>query len=204
MGIFGMDAKKKNDLIMLQNIVLNIDEKKLQVSQEFLDKMTKIYISRYMKVINEHVSELGKVSSIAYLFKRYDLALSNLDELIKIEHLYRFNKPIPSEYKKQIESGINEFVNSYIYRTWRKISPAHSVNVNEEAQKKKYRSFFDSFLPYEERLPASSKEILANLREDVLPLDAAVDKITSEEASDFVPMEFENIDPSELNNEKTT
>lgn len=197
MGIFGMDAKKKNDLIMLQNIVLNIDEKKLQVSQEFLEKMTKIYISRYMKIVNEHVSELSKVSSISYLFKRYDLALSNLDELIKIEHLYRFNKPIPSEYKKQIESGINEFVNSFIYRNWRKISPAHPVNVNEDAQKKKYRAFFDSFLPYEERLPSSSKEILASLREDALPLDAAVDKITSEEVSEFVPMEFENIDASE-------
>ena len=65
MGLFDNEAKqKKNNLIALQNIVLEINEKKLQVSEEFLEKMTKIYISKYLKVINEQMADMGKLSNI--------------------------------------------------------------------------------------------------------------------------------------------
>lgn len=70
MSFFDNEKKKqRNKQIQLQNIILEIDEKKLQVSEEFLDKMTKIYISRYMKIVNENMANINKVTNIGLLLR---------------------------------------------------------------------------------------------------------------------------------------
>ncbi len=167
MGIFNSDSKqKKNELIMLQNIVLDIDEKKLQVSEEFLEKMTKIYISKYMKVVNEQAPDLTKTTTVALLFKKYDLIILNLEELIKIEPYYKFNRPGPTEFKFRLEASLPEYINGFISREWRKIKPING-QIRDAVAESKCQKFFDSFIPYESRLPQVCSDTLDKLRESV-------------------------------------
>lgn len=201
MSIFGNESKqRKNELIQLQNIVLEINEKKLQVSEEFLDKMTKIYISKYMKVVNEQVADLGKLTNIGLLFKKYDIIMSNLDELIKIEPLYKFNKPTPSEYKAQIEGSLDDFVNALISREWRKIKPINGSIREDPMQEKKFTAFFDSFAMYENRLPETSAVLLKRLKDDVFPPkeDAPANLNDAQpDESGFTPETFETVEMPE-------
>lgn len=209
MALFG-DKDKKNNLIKLQNIVLNINEKKLEVSEEFLEKMTKIYISKYMKAVNDNVSELNKVASAVTLFSRYEFALANIDELIKIEPLYHFSKPTPSEYKAQLESSLPDFVSAFISRSWKKVCPQADIKgIGDSFLEKKYRGFFETFIPVEDKLPPRCVDMLDSLYVNVFPSElngrpkkpfrpaagaaAPVAEASAEADAGFVPMTFETI-----------
>lgn len=201
MGLFDNESKqKKNNLVALQNIVLDINEKKLQVSEEFLDKMTKIYISKYMKAINDIVSDLNKLTNIGLLIKKYDAIMTNLDELIKIEPLYKFNKPTPTEFKKQLEDSFDDYCNSLITREWKKISAASDLSRIDPNQEKKFQTFFNTFEIYDDRLPKTSLKLLKQLNDSVFPSENKDDvKLTLNDAENdgFVEEEFEHIDTPE-------
>ncbi|MBP0956160.1 MAG: hypothetical protein J5997_02205 [Oscillospiraceae bacterium] len=196
MSLFDNESKqRRNKQIKLQNIILDIDEKKLQVSEEFLEKMTKIYISRYLKVINENISSINKVTNISLLFKKYDTILKNIDELIKIEDLHRFRRPTPSEYKEMIEERLDKFIMSLISREWRKIAPQNSAETTDPNLERKWKAFFASFEPYEERLTDNAKNTLEQLKNGVFPPEPPEEEqddlhLVSED--EFVPETFEN------------
>lgn len=201
MSFFDNERKKqRNKQIQLQNIILEIDEKKLQVSEEFLEKMTKIYISRYMKVVNENMANINKVTNIGLLFKKYDCIMKNLDELIKIEELYRFRHPTPSEYKEMTEAHLNGFIMSLISREWRKIAPQNNNEAADPRFEHKCRSFFDSFKPYYDRLTNNARTTLAQLETSVFPPDDTEGKqenIHLVDEDEFVPETFEPVDALE-------
>lgn len=196
MSLFDNESKqRRNKQIKLQNIILDIDEKKLQVSEEFLEKMTKIYISRYLKVINENISSINKVTNISLLFKKYDTILKNIDELIKIEDLHRFRRPTPSEYKEMIEERLDKFIMSLISREWRKIAPQNSSENTDPNLERKWKAFFASFEPYEDRLTDNAKNTLEQLKNGVFPPEPPEEEqddlhLVSED--EFVPETFEN------------
>ena len=52
MGLFSPNQSKLKQ-IELQNIIFGTEEKKLMVSQEFLDDMTKAYVTKRMKNVNK-------------------------------------------------------------------------------------------------------------------------------------------------------
>lgn len=200
--------KKKQQIIELQNIILDIDEKKLQVSEEFLAKMVKIYISRYMKQVNEHLTEMGKAPNIALLFRHYDIIGNNLEMLIKIEPYHKFKKPAPSEYKAQLEEKLDEYINSLIAREWRKIKPSNSgVIMDDPALEKKVRNFFATFTSYGSRMPQSSRDLLKKIYDSAFPSEAenkendissTPNEQSPAEGSDgFVEEVFEKIDPND-------
>lgn len=206
MSLFDNESKqRRNKQIQLQNIVLDIDEKKLQVSEEFLEQMTKIYISRYLKVINENISSINKVTNIGLLFKKYDNAMKNLDELIKIEDLHRFRHPTPSEYKEMIEERLDKFIMSLISREWRKIAPQNSAETTDPVLEKKWKAFFASFEPYEDRLTDNAKDTLEQLKNGVFPPEPPEDE--QEELhlvadDEFIPETFEAADAPEAENKE--
>lgn len=211
MGLFDNEAKqKKNNLIALQNIVLEINEKKLQVSEEFLEKMTKIYISKYLKVINEQMADMGKLSNIGLLFKKYDYIISNIDELIKIEEYHKFNKPTPSSYKEQLTNELDSYINALIAREWKKIKqPTGSLREDPKLEQK-YIAFFNEFDLYMSRMPETSKITLKKLHDSVFPPEpetndepSAIKTVSSELpnlADEFVEEEFETISIPEEDN----
>lgn len=208
MSLFDNEKKqRRNKQIQLQNIILDIDEKKLQVSEEFLEKMTKIYISEYLKVINENISSINKVTNIGLLFKKYDSIMKNIDELIKIEDLHRFRSPKPSEYKEMIEERLDKFIMSLISREWRKIAPQNSAESTDPCLERKWKAFFASFEPYEDRLTDNAKNTLEQLKNGVFPPESSEEEqedihLVSED--EFIPETFETAETpgAESNNDE--
>ncbi|MDE7295076.1 MAG: hypothetical protein K2N72_11685 [Oscillospiraceae bacterium] len=196
MGLFDKESKKKKqDQVELQNIVLDIDEKKLQVSEEFLGQMTKIYISRYMKVVNEHIADMGRLSSIALLFKKYEIINKNLDMLIKIEPYYRYKNVTPSEYKLEVEEKLEHFINSLIAREWKKVKPSNTSVRDDPALESKVRKFFAGFDPFKSKMPQGSLDLLESLYESAFPEEAktSADKAAEAAAAAIAEAESESM-----------
>lgn len=197
MGLFDSESKKrKQDLVSLQNIVLDIDEKKLQVSEEFLEQMTKIYISRYMKTVNECLSDMSRISSISLLFRKYDTALKNLDKLMEIEPCYKYRRTPPSEYKADLEEKLDHFTNSLIAREWKKVKPSGQKVREDPMLESKVRKFFDTYTPFKPRLPQSSIELLDSLYNSAFPEEA---KVGAEEAARAADAAIAGAESSDVN-----
>ena len=199
MGFFDNESKQhRSKLVQLQNIILEIDENKLQVSEEFLDKMTKIYISRYMKIVNENIATINKVTNIGLLFKKYDCAVKNIDKLIKIEPFYHFRYPTPSEYKEELAEKLDRFVMSLISREWRKIAPQNPSESADPIFERKWKYFFETFGPVYDRLSESEKNTLQQLKSSVFPPEPEEEepelKLVDDNADEFVEETFEAVE----------
>lgn len=117
MGLF--NNKSNPDKVMLQNIVLGINEKKMQVSDEFLQNMAKVYVSKRMKLINDTVSNYEQLNRVSSYFKKSAYVNRLMDELIAIEPYYIFNYPRPTEYRQNLEDNEENFINQILNKSWR-------------------------------------------------------------------------------------
>ena len=118
MALFSANPNKLKQ-IELQNIIFGTDEKKLMVSNEFLDEMTKVYISKRMKSINTATTNISTTKSPRAFFGYFDSIQSNLEELITLEKYYQFKKPIPSEFKKNLEAKKDKYILAMLNRAWK-------------------------------------------------------------------------------------
>lgn len=109
----------KNKQIELQNAIFGTNEKKLMVSPEFLDNMTMQYISKRMKSINQKMELIFTTKSPKTFFVNYDAIISDLNELVAIQKYHAFKKPIPSDFKKNIESKKEKYILAMLNRVWK-------------------------------------------------------------------------------------
>lgn len=91
---------EKRTKIELQNILFGTTEKKLMVSDDFLNKMTIKYISKRMKIINTAFSNLNITRSAVFFFKNTSEIEKYIEDLIVLEKYYPFKNPVPSIYKR--------------------------------------------------------------------------------------------------------
>ena len=89
------------------------------VSNEFLDEMTKVYISKRMKSINNATTSISTTKSPKAFFGYFDSIQSSLEELITLEKYYSFKKPIPSEFKKNLEAKKDKYILAMLNRAWK-------------------------------------------------------------------------------------
>lgn len=127
MALFSGGANKAKQ-VELQNIIFGTNEKKLMVSNEFLDEMTKVYISKRMKSINNAMSSVSTTKSPRTFFGCLDSIHDSLKELIALEKYYSFKKPVPTEFKKNLEAKKDKYVLAMINRAWK--------NANTKADRK--------------------------------------------------------------------
>ncbi|MDE6600307.1 MAG: hypothetical protein K2K34_09545 [Oscillospiraceae bacterium] len=118
MALFSANPNKLKQ-IELQNIIFGTDEKKLMVSNEFLDEMTKVYISKRMKSINTATTNISTTKSPRAFFGYFDSIQSTLEELIALEKYYQFKKPVPSEFKKNLEAKKDKYILAMLNRAWK-------------------------------------------------------------------------------------
>ncbi|MDE6762863.1 MAG: hypothetical protein K2J73_04215 [Oscillospiraceae bacterium] len=118
MALFSGNANKQKQ-VELQNIIFGTSEKKLMVSNEFLDEMTKVYISKRMKSINNATTNISTTKSPKAFFGYFDSIQSSLEELIVLEKYYPFKKPIPSEFKKNLEAKKDKYILAMLNRAWK-------------------------------------------------------------------------------------
>lgn len=150
MGLFSTSPHKLKQ-IELQNIIFGTEEKKLMVSPEFLDNMSKAYVTKRMKTVNKMVENIALTKSPKRFFKSYDSAIENLDELIRIENLYTFKKPVPSEFKKSLEEKKDYYIESLIKRIWKAINQKSGIKAGEKKDPEIFGPVLAEILQYRER-----------------------------------------------------
>ena len=155
--------KSDPDRVALQNLVLGINEKKLEVSDEFLDEMSKIYVSKRMKLVNESVESFSGVQDVRVLYSKYTYINALLDELEKIEPYYSYNTPVPSEYRKMLEDSKPGYVNQIITRAWRVLG----YNTGTAMSQNEIDRFFEVYKALFEILPDDSQQLVDELHKGV-------------------------------------
>ena len=162
MGLFD---KKQSDpnRVALQNIVLGINEKKMEVSEDFLDEMSKIYVSKRMKLINESVESFSGVQDIRVLYSKYTYINALLDELEKIEPYYSYNDPVPSQYRQMLEESKPGYVNQIITRAWRVLG----YNTSTPCSQGEVDHYFEVYRSLFEDLPEDSQRLIDELHRGV-------------------------------------
>lgn len=175
MGLF--NKKGNSDKIQLQNIVLGINEKKLEVSEEFLQNMTKVYISKRMKLINDTIGGFEQLSRVSLYFKKIAYVDRLLDELIAIEPYYIFKYPKPSEYKRQLEENEDNYISQILNRSWKYIRyDANSQTINPEVS-----AYFSDAKSVWDKLPEVSRNMLSELHNNVYGYDIFADPNAKEQ-----------------------
>ena len=152
---------KKNQ-IELQNIIFNTAEKKLMVSNEFLEEMTKHYISKRMKAINQSMEGLAATKVPKNFFTYYNTIIEALDELIAIEPYHTFKSPEPSAYRKNIESRKSRYVEAMLNRAWKDANQKAKYEPRLEMPRKPedFEDALNTLLEYREHYSESNFDLL--------------------------------------------
>ena len=152
MGLFSTNPAKQRQ-IDLQNIIFGTDEKKLMVSQDFLNDMAKNYVSKRMKNINKMSENIAATKSPRKFFNCYDSMINDLNELIKLEkeHLYVFKKPTPTEFKKLIKSKKDRYTENMINRAWKEANQRNYFQAGDKRDPVKYGPFLAEILEFQDR-----------------------------------------------------
>lgn len=152
MGLFAPNPTQQRQ-IDLQNVIFGTDEKKLMVSQNFLNDMAKNYVSKRMKNINKMSENIAATKSPRKFFTCYDSMMNDLDELIRLEreHLYVFKKPTPTEYKKLIKSKKDRYTENMINRAWKEANQRNYFQAGDKRDPAKYGPFLTEILEFQDR-----------------------------------------------------
>lgn len=152
MGLFAPNPTHQRQ-IDLQNIIFGTDEKKLMVSQNFLNDMAKSYVSKRMKNVNKMSENIAATKSPRKFFTCYDSMMNDLDELIKLEreHLYIFKKPTPTEFKKLVKSKKDRYTENMINRAWKEANQRNYFQAGDKRDPAKYGPFLTEILEFQDR-----------------------------------------------------
>ena len=200
MGLFGTNPQKMKQ-IELQNIIFGTEEKKLMVSPEFLDNMSKAYVSKRMKKVNKMIETLALTKSPRRFFKAYDSAMTNLDELINIEKLYTFKKPVPSEFKKNVEDKKEHYIQCMIKRVWKAINQKSGIAPGEKKDPQVFGPVLAEMLEYRERYNDVMLDLIDSFYKSVYDesfrIEINVDEPVNNQSDDDMDIDEENFDGSE-------
>lgn len=114
--ILKLDKQTKVDL---QNFLFGTSEKKLMVSEDFLNGMTVKYISKRMRIINTAFSNLHTTRSAVFFFKNTAEIEKYIEDLIVLEKYYPFKNPVPSIYKRNYLAHKPAAITGMINRVWK-------------------------------------------------------------------------------------
>lgn len=109
----------KQTKVELQNFLFGTNEKKLMVSEDFLNGMTIKYISKRMKIINTAFSNLHTTRSAVFFFKNTADIEKYIEDLISLEKYYPFKNPVPSIYKRNYLAHKPAAITGMINRVWK-------------------------------------------------------------------------------------
>lgn len=151
--------------IELQNLIFNTNEKKLMVSSEFLEEMTKQYISKRMKTINQTMEGISATKNPKNFFTYYDTILKALDELIMLEPYHQFNSPEPSAFKKNIQDKKSRYVDSMINRVWKdaNMKAKYDLRLEQSRNPEDFNDVFEELLKYRENYSEGNFNFLNRL-----------------------------------------
>lgn len=118
----------KQTKVELQNFLFGTSEKKLMVSDDFLNGMTVKYISKRMKIINAAFSNLHATRSAVFFFKNTAEIEKYIEDLIILEKYYPFKNPVPSIYKRNYLAHKPAAITGMINRVWKTALQKYPLN----------------------------------------------------------------------------
>lgn len=155
-------AYDKKKQIELQNLIFDTNEKKLMVSPEFLAEMTKHYISKRIKSINQNMEGIAATKSPKNFFSYLDEIFIALDELIALQKYHTFKEPIPSVVKNALVAKKGRYIIALFNRVWKEANLRVLYDPNSEQPRKveDFAPVFDELLLYMDQYTPESIEIL--------------------------------------------
>ena len=150
-----IDHCTKAGKIELQNLLFGTTEKKLLVSNEFLNSMTIKYVSRRMKSINTCFESISNTKIPSRFFHYSDEIENCLEELIVLEPYYMFKDPVPSVYKKNFLLKKPELISKMLVRAWKFALQKHPLKDEDNIDPKvmaAYDAVINEMLAHKEQL----------------------------------------------------
>lgn len=166
MGLFSPNQNKLKQ-IELQNIIFGTEEKKLMVSPEFLDEMTKAYVTKRMKNVNKMSEFIVATKSPRKFFTAYDSLIKDIDELINLEKYYTFKKPVPTEFKREINDKIPRYTENMINRAWKDANKQNKFQPDGKRDPVLYGPFLDEMLEFRDRYSSLQLDLIDNFYQSV-------------------------------------
>ncbi len=190
--------RTKQEKIALQNLLFGTSEKKLMVSDEFLNSMALKYISRRMKNINTAYENIHTTKLPAVFFKCCDEIEESLEELIILEPYYSFKNPVPSVYKRNYLKNKPTILTAMLNRIWKHTLQKMPLPDNIEDISDKAMLYYDETIN-------SMLECQDKMSEEDLSLIDSFYKQVHGEEEDIFPQEAESPEeePAEDSNEET-
>lgn len=124
--------RTKQEKIALQNLLFGTSEKKLMVSDEFLNNMAIKYISKRMKTINSNYESIHSTKIPELFFKYCDEIENCLEELIVLEPYYSFKNPVPTVYKRSFLNHKPAALTAMLHRVWKNTLQKHPLGKPED------------------------------------------------------------------------
>lgn len=149
MGFFY--SQKKQELLNLQALVLNRQEKRLVLSEKQIYQAAKDITNNNIRIIKDCANILDDTVNPDTFFSRYNLMIENSSKLIRFEpYLIDDNNWTETHknlvYKKQ--SYIYAFINRYLLSTINKVNGLKT----EKAKLRNIQNFFQSLEEYKREM----------------------------------------------------
>ncbi len=192
-------AYDKKKQIELQNIIFGTAEKKLMVSPEFLEEMTKRYISKRMKSINQNMEGIAATKSPKNFFSYIDSIFQALDELIVLQKYHTFKEPIPSVVKNALIAKKGRYIIAMFNRVWKEanLKARYDARSEEPRRIEDFGPVLDELLAYMDQYTSDSIEVLNKFYSSVYGHNIGEEPVIDEAdipTDEFVPSEDEFVE----------
>lgn len=192
-------AYDKKKQIELQNIIFGTAEKKLMVSPEFLEEMTKRYISKRMKSINQNMEGIAATKSPKNFFSYIDSIFQALDELIVLQKYHTFKEPIPSVVKSALIAKKGRYIIAMFNRVWKEanLKARYDARSEEPRRIEDFGPVLDELLAYMDQYTSDSIEVLNKFYSSVYGHNIGEEPVIDEAdmpTDEFVPSEDEFVE----------
>jgi len=185
-------AYDKKKQIELQNIIFSTSEKKLMVSPEFLEEMTKHYISKRMKTINQTMEGIAATKNLQSFFNYFDTIFKALDELIVLQDYHTFKEPIPSVVKKTLLAKKGRYIIALLNRIWKDANLKAKYDARSDVPRKveDFAPVLDEMLIYKDQYTPDSMDVLNKFYSSVYGHNIGEEPVIDESdmpTDEFVP-----------------
>lgn len=163
--------RTKQEKIALQNLLFGTSEKKLMVSDEFLNNMSAKYISKRMKTINSNYESIHSTKIPELFFKYCDEIESCLEELIVLEPYYSFKNPVPTVYKRSFLNHKPAALTAMLHRAWRNVLQKFPLGKPEDEIPEKSMNAYDDaineMLKFQDRMSEDDLSLIDSFYKQV-------------------------------------
>jgi hypothetical protein len=155
----GFIQSDKKTLIKIQNLMFDSNERQLMVSQPFLEDCIKKYLVKHLRAINTCMNNIKVTKNPALFYSSIPPLIEHLDALIKIEPFYEMERPVPSAFKKELESNRNIYASNMIKRYVHEFKQHTPVphTIQNPLVRKYYQDAFDLIMNF--RTEMSEEEV---------------------------------------------